>query len=120
MAKLQREPYDPIDGSLSCGKHRLCTKQKSSASSSSHLTVLGRGSASRGQRHGRSCEGFRMPALDRGMFPRREAAGFRKPPKEETAARKRLDVAGAIYGDLRTARGRCGARGTALGRDFDA
>jgi hypothetical protein len=54
------------------------------------------------------------------MFPRPEAAGFRKPPKEETAARKRLDVAGATYGDLRTARGRCGARGTALGRDFDA
>jgi hypothetical protein len=52
----------------------------------------------------RFCEGFRMPALDRGMFPRPEAAGFRKRPKEETAARKRLDVAGAIYGDLRTAR----------------
>ena len=68
----------------------------------------------------RLCEGFRMPALDRGMFPRREAAGFRKPPKEETVARKRLDVAGAIYGNLRTARGRYGARGTALGRDFDA
>jgi hypothetical protein len=53
------------------------------------------------------------------MFPRLEAAGVRKPPKEEAAARKSLDVAGAIYGDLRTTRGRCRMLGTALGRDFD-
>jgi hypothetical protein len=32
-----------------------------------------------------------------------EVAGVRKPPKEETACRKGVDVASAIYGDLRIA-----------------
>jgi hypothetical protein len=53
------------------------------------------------------------------MAPRLEAAGVRKPPKEETATRKGVDVAGAIYGDLRIASGCCRVLGTALERDLD-
>jgi len=34
------------------------------------------------------CEGFRMPALCRGLPSGRDGAGVRKPPRKETASRK--------------------------------
>ena len=58
-----------------------------------------------------------MPALQRRLPSRRDGAGVRKPPKEETATRKGVEVTGAIYGDLMTTRGGCRALGTAAERE---
>ena len=60
-----------------------------------------------------------MPALHRRLASGRDGAGVRKPPKEETAPRKGVDVAGAIYGDLITAREHCRALGMAADGDLD-
>jgi hypothetical protein len=83
---------------------RLSGSASKSDQNVSRETFLSDSGTAKVGHEGGFCEGFRMLALDRGMFPRPEAAGFRKPPKEETAARKMLDVAGAVYGALWSAR----------------
>ena len=46
----------------------------------------------------RLCEGFRMPALCRGMPSGRDGAGVRKPPRKETASRKGAYPPHALWG----------------------
>ena len=46
----------------------------------------------------RSCEGFRMPALCRGLPSGRDGAGVRKPPRKETASRKGAYPPHALWG----------------------
>jgi len=58
-------------------------------------------------------EGFRTPAPCGGGCAG-SGAGVRKPPKEETAGRKRRCFAGAIYGDLSVASGSNGLFGSGL------
>jgi len=47
---------------------------------------------------GRFCEGFRMPALCRGLPSGRDGAGVRKPPRKETASRKGAYPPHALWG----------------------
>jgi hypothetical protein len=65
------------------------------------------------------CEGFRMPAQQQPLGSSRDRAGVRKPPRNETASRKGVDVADAAYGDLRTASVCFRAVGTTVERCFD-
>ena len=52
----------------------------------------------RSQLNGGFCEGFRMPALHRGLPSGRDGAGVRKPPRKETASRKGAYPPRALWG----------------------